>query len=665
MSERDFQGFLSRILNDPKLMTLCVAGAAFLGVTVWAISMVSGDGKPHDEAIASAKLPLSAPERPRLKVKKKSDAHVSHLGVKKLRKSRLPASVVTADSLEEEGDETRDASSDATGTLEEVQAMQLEAQRMAELHGEPSDSSAEVKRENRASDRGSFEMISKLGNKDYVAAGAAAIAADTQGVREGPISKEQAKTIKISAASGKKPAAKSAQRSFRGGQAGAGGGTPSSSGGGGAHAAAPRSGKTSGSTASAGGSGQIAAAFPNAAAARGASSAGPGGAASRGASLGGGMGGMGGGAGGGGGRGTGRGVAPAKKKEKEKPPKPKSWRAIEGQASDFLVVADYYHQKVVTKITELEEKSVPSIKANLLAADAVLGALEQEVQNATIRYRNDPEAAAAVADIDDIIQIQQRPKLQSASTEIGASVGEIRKVPPLCRRYVSHWETVYYNKGGYNDDGYSYYQRRQLQKQGWHRGGSGRWSKTVERRTPIDPRAGALAAHSRLTAALSDAQHASQYAQITADMVERDLPGIVAGMSDEAAAAAFRAFGETVREQMLRVRALVPASLMVQRFDGDVEGIQEGALKGRKKIHGLNERAKKDNPRVPQTRDLAMMQGNLTDAAWNSNEALSHANTTGESLFALVRTGETATAAYIDVCDARLRLLNLTKTAKK
>ncbi|MFH2205125.1 MAG: hypothetical protein ABIJ96_18600 [Elusimicrobiota bacterium] len=653
-----------RIINDPKLMGLAAGGAAFLGVTVWSLTILFGGEKsePRQTSEEIAKIMDSALQNKSDSAEANDVSAGGHLIVKKLTNAKLPASVITADSMEAE-EAARDASARG-GTLDAVRMAQMAAQQTARIGDVEADSMAQVKERAARPDKGSFEMINPLANNDYVAAGAAAIAQDAESAHDGPLSEEQAKTIKTASAAGHTAAAKAGGRSFVRGQA-ASGGAPMAG-----HMASARAALQ----AAAAGAGSTAAAAPAAAAGNAAPpnleipqaalprSGGGNGPGKGAASMGGGGGGGGatmGGGGGGGGFGKG-GAGAATAKPKETPVKDKSASAMTGQAGDFLNVADSYFENVVSKITDFEIQKIPALRSRLQEADAVLASLEQAVVSAKSRYRAYPEAYAAAQDIEDAIKNEQRPRIAVASADMASSIGEIAKVPGGCRRYVSHWDTLYYNDRGNEKEYLSYYQQKNLKNQGWAEH-DGRWSKTVERREPIDPRAGALASHKKLRNAMDYAQHVRQYADITRSLIPKEFPPISRGMPS-AEAEAFQSFGETVGREMKRVLDLIPQSLMVGSLSGDLGPIQKGVKTGREDIRELDKKAKADNLGYPQTRDLQKMQSSMTDAVGNSNQAYSHVNSAADSLSALVRSGEAATAAYIDVCDARLSMQELAKS---
>jgi hypothetical protein len=185
-------GLADRILNDPKLLTGAVVGAAFLGVTVWSVSVLGT--KSEDKVLKSAKLSMPGSNKSEAKSSARPGDERSHLGVKRLKASEFSDSVVTADSME--ALDTRDSSADEeTGTLDEVAAMQLAEQNLAGLHGQVADSAAMIEAaRKRREEMGSLGKIDTLGNTDFVAAGAAAMAAAEQ-ESEGPISAARAKEI--------------------------------------------------------------------------------------------------------------------------------------------------------------------------------------------------------------------------------------------------------------------------------------------------------------------------------------------------------------------------------------------------------------------------------------------------------------------------------------
>jgi hypothetical protein len=190
----------------------------------------------------------------------------------------------------------------------------------------------------------------------------------------------------------------------------------------------------------------------------------------------------------------------------------------------------------------------------------------------------------------------------------------------------------------------------------------------VEYRDPVDARTGALAAHKRLIAALEDVRHVRQLAEITERLAGSEMSEVAATIPESAEANAFLAFSSDVGAGMRRVMDLIPGTLMVGQFTGDYEALQslqEHVLKGRLDVRDMNKRAKNQNLAFPESRERNEFQSHMTDAANNSSEALAHVSSSGENLYSLVKTGEESTEAYLDLCDARKKLLSMTEIAKK
>jgi hypothetical protein len=661
MSRERSSSLTDRILNDPKLLTGSVVGAAFLGVTVWSVSVL-GSKKPDDN-LKAAKLAMPADAK--LKetiVPSRERDESSHLGVKKLRASEFSESVITADSIAAL-DEQDASAEEATETMSEVRAMQMEAQKMAGIHGQVADSAAMIEEARKRREKmGSLGKVDTLRNTDYVAAGAAALAKAKNEV-EGPIDPARAREIASSGLIARKPSGGGPTRHFLKRQAHAGGNSL---------------GRGNANLARASGSGGAAASFSGAnggaaipgTGALNAPQAGTGGAglggggtpvssgagAGAGAALG-----VGGGGGGGGGA--------SEAGSKDAPTAAKSWRAIEGQASDFLVVADSYHTNVVTKVTEHEKQYLPPLRSSVIAADGILAALLKTVLTAKVRYRSYPAALSAASDVEAMISVEQRPRLKTAGSELNASWSVIERVPKRCLDYISRWETETrdMNNGG-DDGGYvSKNERERMAKEGWSLNGD-KWTKQVEYRDPVDARTGALAAHKRLIAALEDVRHVRQLAEITERLAGSEMSEVAATIPESAEANAFLAFSSDVGAGMRRVMDLIPGTLMVGQFTGDYEALQslqEHVLKGRLDVRDMNKRAKNQNLAFPESRERNEFQSHMTDAANNSSEALAHVSSSGENLYSLVKTGEESTEAYLDLCDARKKLLSMTEIAKK
>ena len=174
-----------------------------------------------------------------------------------------------------------------------------------------------------------------------------------------------------------------------------------------------------------------------------------------------------------------------------------------------------------------------------------------------------------------------------------------------------------------------------------------------------------MAAHKELTAALNGARNVRQLAEVVTRLTETDLPGIAETILESGDKAAFMSFGDEVRRIMARVLALIPASLMVVHFNDDLTSIQAGVFEGRDPIQRHNKRVKRENLAYPATGERDKPQNHMTNAALNAGNAFSHSSAAGVDLLAMVLTGENATEAYIDICDARLSLLSLSQTAKK
>jgi hypothetical protein len=348
-----------------------------------------------------------------------------------------------------------------------------------------------------------------------------------------------------------------------------------------------------------------------------------------------------------------------------------SKREIKNQAKEHFNAAANYRKGVAVPMLSRQRASATAQSATLKAQSTVLNKLTKELDKKIKEFRDLPEAHSLLVDAKNQIAGKNgmRARIDSARNELSKGANRAKYIPNKCQMRKTVTSKVWTPAGGFWKRGRGDSYNRQ----------KGEWGQYVTKKVTTEYRTLSLQGQDMMDAGMRRAKNVGIEAQAGADMTGNAFGPVIdslrAHKDPKQAARADSLEGIAIRIQsdLDKVASKLPST--VARV-GSVAGkqtphknVRGSALSGARKFKELNAQIGAKGPGYPEIGAKQGLFRAMTDSLMHSESALISINAMSggvhDNLDSLHGAGQSATKAYVRLCDSYNNLKALERKAKK